>query len=119
MFAHNMSKDDYDQLESYFVNRVASGRGLTSTKKTLVYWEEIFNNNVHLEQDVIVQAWKSDVMSSIIRAGLRTTNSYKWYRRSSEPRVYRTATSERFVRILITTNNSLRSNSQSRLQQLW
>ena len=79
MLAHNIKKDDYNALESYFVNRVANGTGLKSTKKILVYWEEIFNNGVQLAKDVIIQAWKSNAMSGIIRAGLRTTNSYKWY----------------------------------------
>jgi hexosaminidase len=79
MVEHGMASGDYDQLESYFVNRVAQGAGLQSTNRTLVYWEEIFNNNVKLDKDVIIQAWKSDAMSGIIRAGHRTTNSFKWY----------------------------------------
>ena len=79
MLAHGITSGDYDELESYFVHRVSQGVGLQSTNRTLVYWEEIFNNNVTLNKNVIIQAWKSNAMSGIIRAGHRTTNSYKWY----------------------------------------
>lgn len=35
-------------------------------KRTLVYWEEIFNNNVSLSKDTIVQAWKTDAMPKVL-----------------------------------------------------
>ena len=79
MQSHGIAAGDYNALESYFVNRVATGKQLSQAKRTLVYWEEIFNNKVKLAKDSIVQAWKSTAMSGIVRAGYRTTNSYKWY----------------------------------------
>ena len=79
MASNNIAKGDYNALESYFVSRVATGKKLLTTGKTLMYWEEIFNNNVQLDKTSIVQAWKSTAMSGIIHAGYRTTNSYKWY----------------------------------------
>ncbi len=79
MADHGLATGDYNGLESYFVNRVARGKGLVAAGRTLVYWEEIFNNNVTLPADAIIQAWKSDAMPGVLRAGHRTTNSYKWY----------------------------------------
>ena len=68
-----------DELESYFVNRVAAGEQLVAANKTLVYWEEIFNNNVSLPPTAVIQAWKTNAMPGVVAAGHRTTNSYKWY----------------------------------------
>ena len=79
MADHGIAKGDYNALESYFVNRVARGKGLVAAAPTLLYWEEIFNNNVSLPADAIIQAWKTDAMPGVIKAGHRTTNSYKWY----------------------------------------
>jgi len=79
MANNNIKKGDYNALESYFVSKVHNGKGVKNTHKILMYWEEIFNNNVKLDKSSIVQAWKSTAMSGIIHAGYRTTNSYKWY----------------------------------------
>jgi hexosaminidase len=79
MKENGIAEGDYNALESYFVNRVAKGAQLSQTRRVLVYWEEIFNNNVKLAKNSIIQAWKSTAMSGIVRSGYRTTNSYKWY----------------------------------------
>eukprot|EP00051_Salpingoeca_urceolata_P026409 m.477188 g.477188 ORF g.477188 m.477188 type:complete len:553 (-) comp20774_c0_seq1:150-1808(-) len=77
MAAHKIA--DYDALESYFVNRVASGKGVQASGRTLMYWEEIFNNGVNLPPSAIIQAWKTNAMPGVIKKGHRVTNSYKWY----------------------------------------
>jgi hexosaminidase len=79
MVAHGIGKGDYDALESYFVDRVAKGAGLVAANRTLMYWEEIFNNNVTLPKTAIIQAWKSNAMPGVVQAGHRTTNSFGWY----------------------------------------
>ena len=39
----------------------------------------MFDNGVQLPPDAIVQAWKANDMPAVVKAGLKTTNSYKWY----------------------------------------
>jgi hexosaminidase len=79
MKEHGMSTPE--ELESYFVNRVAKGKKLVASGRTLMYWEEIFTNvgGADLPSDSIIQAWKSNVMPGVLEAGHQVTNSYKWY----------------------------------------
>jgi hypothetical protein len=77
MKSHHMSTAD--ELESYFVNTVASLPFVAASNRTLIYWEEIFNNNVTLPKDTIIQGWKSGAIGGVIKRGHRTTNSFGWY----------------------------------------
>mmetsp|Transcript_7284 Transcript_7284/g.21522 ORF Transcript_7284/g.21522 Transcript_7284/m.21522 type:complete len:553 (+) Transcript_7284:73-1731(+) len=70
---------DTGQVESYFVNKVASGPKFSQHNQNLVYWQEIFQNNVSLRPSTVIQAWKTDVMPDVMKAGFRVTNSYGWY----------------------------------------
>eukprot|EP00040_Diaphanoeca_grandis_P004491 m.29055 g.29055 ORF g.29055 m.29055 type:complete len:569 (-) comp16032_c0_seq1:22-1728(-) len=75
----NNSIADANALESYFVNKVATLPNVVKGKRTLVYWEEIFNNNVVLPADTIIQGWKSGAVGGVIARGHRATNSFGWY----------------------------------------
>ena len=37
------------------------------------------HNGVHLPSGTIIQAWKSDALPGVVKAGHRATNSYGWY----------------------------------------
>lgn len=67
-----------DELESYFVNKVAKLDAVAQSNRTLIYWEEIFNNNVTLPPDTIIQGWKSGAIGGVIARGHRATNSFGW-----------------------------------------
>eukprot|EP00729_Bicosta_minor_P003624 gene3624-6188_t len=53
-----------DELESYFVNKVAQLPAVVESGRTLIYWEEIFNNNVTLPNNTIIQGWKSNAIDA-------------------------------------------------------
>ncbi len=62
MEAQHIAKGDYDSVERYFVNRVAALDSVLAANRTVMYWEEVFNNNASISPAAIIQAWKSDAM---------------------------------------------------------
>ena len=64
-----------DELESFFVDKVAALPSIVQSKRTLIYWEEIFNNNVTLPKDTIIQGWKSGAIGGVIKR-VRSSSQY-------------------------------------------
>lgn len=79
MKSQGISPGDYSAVERYFIDRVASLDSVINANKTIMYWEEVFNNNASISSKAIIQAWKSDAMPAALKAGHSVTNSYKWY----------------------------------------
>lgn len=65
MKEQHIAPDDFDSVERYFVNRVANLPSVTSSKRTMMYWEEVFNNNASISPAAIIQAWKSNAMPGL------------------------------------------------------
>lgn len=75
MKAHNMTTTT--ELEGYFIHQVAPH--VTKASKRPLYWEEIFDAGIALDPTAVVEAWKSDAMPAILKAGFNAITSYKWY----------------------------------------
>jgi len=66
-------------LESYFEQNVY--KIANSLNRTMIVWQEIFNNGVVPSKDVIVQVWKNDGITGnqVVSAGYKAIFSFAWY----------------------------------------
>jgi len=77
MQQHNMNQGS--QLANYFMQKM---QNFLSTKinKTLVVWEDLFDSNIELSQNTVIEVWKShQEIQKIVKAGFRSLIAYGWY----------------------------------------
>ncbi|KAL5244270.1 hypothetical protein ACI65C_011680 [Semiaphis heraclei] len=80
-FMHlNNIKNDTELKNYYFKNLFTMTRNL---KTVPIVWEEIFDENIQLDPNVVVQVWKSDynysIVSEIMKCGHPVLFSSCWY----------------------------------------
>jgi hexosaminidase len=81
MAANNIAS--FEALESYYVQRVITL--VDSLGKSVVGWQEIFDNNLTLPSATVVTAWKGgaaagpEEMAKITTGGFRALLSAGWY----------------------------------------
>jgi hexosaminidase len=65
-------------LQNYFEQRL---RPIVSEiNRTIVCWEELFEDNVNLDKNTVVQVWKNhDRLQAVVQAGFRGLISAGWY----------------------------------------
>ncbi|XP_063309875.1 beta-hexosaminidase subunit beta isoform X2 [Pelobates fuscus] len=72
---------DYTKLESYYIQLLL--RIITSYRKGYMVWQEVFDNNVKLNPDTVVEVWKmekyQDEMAAVTAAGFQALLSSPWY----------------------------------------
>lgn len=81
MSQHNMTAN-YRELEKYYIGKVYDI--LSSYNKTVLVWQEVFDNGSNLPKDSIVHVWKNQPafmteMKSVVQAGYRAILSSCWY----------------------------------------
>lgn len=72
--------NDYKKLESYYIGRILNIT--VSLKSKAVVWQEVFDNNVTIHPDTVVQVWKDGEkkeMEAVTGRHLRTVLSSPWY----------------------------------------
>lgn len=47
----------YEKLESYYIQKLVDS--INQQQSKIIVWEEVFNNNVSIPLDTIVQVWLS------------------------------------------------------------
>lgn len=53
------------ELESYYFKNIFN---ITRTLKTVpIVWQEVFDSNIYLDPDAVVQIWKSDFNNQVIQ----------------------------------------------------
>lgn len=66
MLRNNMS--DIVELEKYYFANIFN---ITQNLRTVpIVWEELFDENIHLDPNVVVQVWKSDLNSSVSKVSI-------------------------------------------------
>ncbi|XP_053617094.1 beta-hexosaminidase subunit beta-like [Plodia interpunctella] len=71
---HNVTED---QLHGIFMKNVLP---LLKPNSTAIVWQEVFDENVSLNKDVLVQVWKSaDEMINVLNSGHKVLYSASWY----------------------------------------
>uniref|UniRef100_A0A4W4EQY0 Beta-hexosaminidase n=1 Tax=Electrophorus electricus TaxID=8005 RepID=A0A4W4EQY0_ELEEL len=72
---------DYSKLESYYIQRLLDI--VSSTKKGYMVWQEVFDNEVKLKGDTVVEVWKMNMveeeLQNVTGAGFTTILSAPWY----------------------------------------
>ncbi|CAG0890887.1 unnamed protein product [Darwinula stevensoni] len=81
MKKHNIS--DYEGLEGYYFRRLLKLLDdISSKKKNYMVWQEVFDNQVPLDPDAVVQIWKEkweNDMAQVTLAGNPALLSSCWY----------------------------------------
>eukprot|EP01121_Diplochlamys_sp_Union-15-3_P001352 TRINITY_DN1117_c0_g1_i1.p1 TRINITY_DN1117_c0_g1~~TRINITY_DN1117_c0_g1_i1.p1 ORF type:complete len:504 (+),score=75.38 TRINITY_DN1117_c0_g1_i1:102-1613(+) len=75
MDLHGMTT--FAQLEQYFVDQVQAIA--VKLKKTVINWQEVFDNGVKSAPTNVIEVWKSSDIKNITSAGYTAITSYKWY----------------------------------------
>ncbi|XP_066233451.1 beta-hexosaminidase subunit beta [Saccopteryx leptura] len=72
---------DFKKLESFYFQKLLNI--ISTVKKTPIVWQEVFDDNVKLQQGTIVQVWKretyTDKLSAITADGFPALLSAPWY----------------------------------------
>ncbi|XP_018120717.1 beta-hexosaminidase subunit beta isoform X2 [Xenopus laevis] len=72
---------DYCKLESYYIQQILGI--VSSLKKGYMVWQEVFDNNVKLNPDTIIEVWKEKLyqeeMAAVTAAGFQALLSSPWY----------------------------------------
>jgi len=68
----------YLELENYFVGKTQVIAKQSS--KTLINWQELFNDGISLQPNTIVQVWKDhETLDAVVTAGYQGLMSFGWY----------------------------------------
>ncbi|KAG8456483.1 hypothetical protein GDO86_002316 [Hymenochirus boettgeri] len=72
---------DYCKLESYYIQQVLSI--VSSLRKGYMVWQEVFDNNVKINPDTIVEVWKGEncfeELNKVTAAGFPAIMAAPWY----------------------------------------
>ncbi|XP_043920373.1 beta-hexosaminidase subunit beta [Protopterus annectens] len=72
---------DYKKLESYYIKKILDI--VSSTNKGYMIWQEVFDNEVKIKPDTVVEVWKSehyqDELHNVTAAGYKTILASPWY----------------------------------------
>jgi len=70
---------DYAKLESYYIQNLLNI--VDSYKAFSVVWQEVFDNNVTVHPNTVIEVWKSDLkeVAAVTAKGLRAIYSSSWY----------------------------------------
>ncbi|KAM8960831.1 beta-hexosaminidase subunit beta-like [Pelodytes ibericus] len=72
---------DYCKLESFYIQQILGI--VSSLNKGYIVWQEVFDNNVKLNPDTVVEVWKEKLyheeMAAVTAAGFQTLLSSPWY----------------------------------------
>lgn len=72
---------DYKKLESYYIQKILDI--VSSTNKGYMIWQEVFDNEVKIKPDTVVEVWKSaryqDELHNVTAAGYKTILATPWY----------------------------------------
>ncbi|XP_047593122.1 beta-hexosaminidase subunit alpha isoform X1 [Lutra lutra] len=76
--------NDFKQLESFYIQTLLNI--VSAYGKGYVVWQEVFDNNVKVRPDTVIQVWREETpvhymkeMELITRAGFRALLSAPWY----------------------------------------
>jgi hexosaminidase len=59
---------DVVELEKYYFANIFN---ITQNLRTVpIVWEELFDENIHLDPNVVVQVWKGDLNSSVSKVNI-------------------------------------------------
>lgn len=61
----NISEDDYQGLEGYFVHKVLDI--VKDLNHSAIIWEDLIQNGIRVDYDTIVQVWKPMTSQSMLR----------------------------------------------------
>ncbi|XP_062844388.1 beta-hexosaminidase subunit beta isoform X2 [Trichomycterus rosablanca] len=72
---------DYSKLESYYIQRILDI--VKATNKGYMVWQEVFDNEVKLKADTVVEVWINNKveqeLQNVTKAGYATILSAPWY----------------------------------------
>ncbi|XP_043837186.1 beta-hexosaminidase subunit beta [Dromiciops gliroides] len=72
---------DYEKLESYYIQRLVDI--IETTNKSYIFWQEVFDNEVKLKKDAIVEVWVGEnyrqELQKVTAAGYTTVLAAPWY----------------------------------------
>ncbi|KAM6224336.1 beta-hexosaminidase subunit beta [Rhynchocyon petersi] len=72
---------DFKKLESLYIQQVVNI--VTNLKKNSIVWQEVFDDNVQLQKDTVLEVWKmagyTEELSKITQAGFPVILAAPWY----------------------------------------